>query len=95
MTPNLQSPQSESINNIEKKYEGLGGPCIMNQILKEFCSNTPKVLLSTYDIQNCATVEKNLNNLFTVLDEKLKFSAQDSNLKYLFWQRRNLQSLPT
>ena len=32
---------------------------------------------------------ENLNKLFTVLGGKFKFSAQDSDLKYLFWQRKN------
>jgi hypothetical protein len=29
--------------------------------------------------------------LFTVLGGKFKFSAQDSDLEYLFWQRKNSQ----
>ena len=32
---------------------------------------------------------ENLNKLFTVLGEKLKFSLQDSDLEYLFWQWKN------
>ena len=32
---------------------------------------------------------ENLNKLFTVLGGKFKFSAQDSDLEYLFWQRKN------
>ena len=32
---------------------------------------------------------ENLNNLFTVLGRKFKFTAQDSDLEYLFWQRKN------
>jgi hypothetical protein len=27
--------------------------------------------------------------LFTVLGKKFKFSAQDSDLEYLFWQQKN------
>jgi hypothetical protein len=30
-----------------------------------------------------------LNKLFTVLGGKFKFSAQDSDLEYLFWKRKN------
>ena len=30
---------------------------------------------------------ENLNKLFTVLGGKFKFSAQDSDLEYLFWQQ--------
>ena len=30
-----------------------------------------------------------MNKLFTVLGGKFKFSAQDSDLEYLFWQRKN------
>ena len=32
---------------------------------------------------------ENLNKLFTVVGGKFKFSAQDSDLEYLFWQRKN------
>ena len=32
---------------------------------------------------------ENLNKLFTVLDGKFQFSAQDSDLEYLYWQRKN------
>ena len=32
---------------------------------------------------------ENLNNSFTVLGSKFKFSAQDSDLKYLSWQCKN------
>ena len=32
---------------------------------------------------------ENLNNLFTDLSEKFKFSAQDSDLEYLSWQWKN------
>ena len=32
---------------------------------------------------------ENLNKLFTVLGGKFKFSAQDSNLEYLFWRSKN------
>ena len=32
---------------------------------------------------------ENLNKLFTVLGEKFEFSAQDSDLEYLIWQRKN------
>ena len=32
---------------------------------------------------------ENLNKLFTVLDGKFKFSAQDSDLEYLFWRSKN------
>ena len=38
---------------------------------------------------------ENLNKLFTVLGGKFKFSAQDNDLEYLFWQRKILQSLLT
>ena len=31
---------------------------------------------------------ENLKKLFTVLGRKFKFSAQDSDLEYLFWQRK-------
>ena len=34
---------------------------------------------------------ENLNKLFTVLGGKFNFSAQDSDLEYLFWQRKNSQ----
>ena len=30
-----------------------------------------------------------MNKLFTVLGGKFKFSAQDSDLEYLVWQRKN------
>ena len=29
---------------------------------------------------------ENLNNLYTVLGGKFKFSAEDSDFEYLFWQ---------
>ena len=32
---------------------------------------------------------ENLNKLLTDLGGKFKFSAQDSDLEYLFWQRKN------
>ena len=32
---------------------------------------------------------ENLNKLFTVLGGKFKFSAQDSDLEYLFWRSKN------
>ena len=32
---------------------------------------------------------ENLNKLFTDLGRKFKFSAQDSDLEYLFWQCKN------
>ena len=32
---------------------------------------------------------ENLNNLFTVLGGKFKFSAQDSDMEYLCWQCKN------
>ena len=32
---------------------------------------------------------KNLNKLFTDLGGKFRFSAQDSDLEYLFWQCKN------
>ena len=32
---------------------------------------------------------ENLNKLFTVLGGKFKFSAQDSDLEYSFWQQKN------
>ena len=38
---------------------------------------------------------ENLNKLFTDLGGKFKFSAQDSDLEYLFWQQKILQSLLT
>ena len=31
-----------------------------------------------------------MNKLFTVLGGKFKFSAQDSDLEYLFWRCKNL-----
>ena len=34
---------------------------------------------------------ENLNNLFTVLGGKFKFSAQDSDLEYLIGQHKNFQ----
>ena len=30
-----------------------------------------------------------MNKLFTILGGKFKFSAQDSDSEYLFWQRKN------
>ena len=30
-----------------------------------------------------------MNKLFTVVGRKLKFSAQDSDLEYLFWRSKN------
>ena len=32
---------------------------------------------------------ENLNKLFTILGGKFKFSAQDSDLKYVFWRSKN------
>ena len=32
---------------------------------------------------------ENLNKLFIVLGRKFKFSAQDSDVEYLCWQRKN------
>ena len=34
---------------------------------------------------------ENLNKLFTVLGGKFKFSAQDSDLEYLFWEPKFFQ----
>ena len=39
--------------------------------------------------QNKYSKSENLNKLFTDLGGKFKFSAQDSDLKYLFWQCKN------
>ena len=38
---------------------------------------------------------ENLNELFTVLGRKFKFSAQDSDLEYSIWQPKILQYLLT
>ena len=38
-------------------------------------------------------LEVYLNKLFTVLGGKLTFSAQDSDLEYLFLQRKKISSL--
>ena len=35
------------------------------------------------------SLAENLNKLFTVLVGKFKFSAQDSDLEYLFWRSKN------
>ena len=50
------------------------------KIIKQSCS-----LDSYYRVSSA----ENLNKLFTVLGGKFKFSAQDSDLEYLFWQRKN------
>ena len=48
-----------------------------------------KVALSQKILDYFYFTLENLNKSFNVLGRKFKFSAQDSDLEYLFWQRKN------
>ena len=51
-----------------------------------------KFYVSNINIPNhysTLSLEENLNELFTVLGGKFKFSAQDSNSEYLCWRCKN------
>ena len=69
--------------------------CIMCQFFFETLGLTLKVSLSQKILKNLFVAKKKhipnhyLNKLFPVLGGKFKFSAQDSDLEYLFWQRKN------
>ena len=54
--------------------------------------DTGNFLLLQHKYSKSLSWAENLNKLFTVLGGKFKFSAQDSDLEYLFWQQKYLQS---
>ena len=51
--------------------------------------DTGKFLLPQNKYSKSLSWAENLNKLFTVLCGKFKFSAQDSDLEYLFWRSKN------
>ena len=50
---------------------------------------TGKILRLRHKYSKSLSWAENLNKLFTVLGEKFKFSAQDSDLEYLCWRCKN------